>query len=108
MPVIQGSVQSDKGNRLVAIFIIGGTTYTFSGNFSPYLSSKFISGNATLTYNDTSQLIQTDPHSRPFYGVAGQDDITINLPDGVSITGSLPNPISPASNISGSGIWTTY
>ncbi|EJD41451.1 hypothetical protein AURDEDRAFT_115507 [Auricularia subglabra TFB-10046 SS5] len=101
MPSVTGFIKSVSGTKFVAVFLIDGLNYNFPGNFNPSVQT-FESDNATLTYDNTNELTST----REFEGQIGTTSVKITLANGPTIEGTLNMPISPASTVSGTGVWT--
>ncbi|KAM0229744.1 hypothetical protein ACHAPO_009818 [Fusarium lateritium] len=101
MPSAQGFIKSVAGgNKFMSVFIIDDTQYHFSGQFNPAVQ-QFESHSATLEYDSLDQLTSY----RDLDGKVGTQDVSINLANGARISGNLNIPLSPASRVSGSGIW---
>lgn len=102
MPTAQGFIRTafGTGSKFSSSFVVDGLNYTFSGTLSPAVQ-EFMCSNATLTYTSVSQLTA----SRSFGGRVGTTDVNLVLDNGPTIVGPLDMPISPASSLSGSGIW---
>ena len=101
MPTVSGFIKTTSGTKFTAVFVIDGLSYNFPGNFNPSIQS-FEAANVTLTYGSTNDLTST----REFSGQVGPSNIKVTLANGTIIEGPLNMPISPASTISGSGVWT--
>ncbi|KAG8361638.1 hypothetical protein FVEN_g1069 [Fusarium venenatum] len=102
MPSAQGFIKSVAGgNKFASVFIIDDIQYHFQGQFNPAVQD-FQSNDATLEYDSPDQLTTY----RDLEGKVGTQDVSINLSNGARIRGNLDMPLSPASRVSGSGIWT--
>ncbi|KAJ4113924.1 hypothetical protein NW768_011454 [Fusarium equiseti] len=101
MPSAFGFVKSVAGgNKFTSAFVIDDIIYHFSGNLSPALQD-FHSNEAILEYNSIAELTS----QQDFDGKIGTSDIQLNASNGATIRGPLEMPISPASRVSGSGVW---
>lgn len=102
MPSAQGFIKGVAGgNKFTSTFIIDDIQYHFSGNLSPAVQ-EFQSNVATLEYPSVGALTTT----RDFDGKIGTQDVQLTTQNGAKITGQLELPISPASRVSGTGVWS--
>lgn len=101
MPSARGFIKGIAGgNKFTSTFIIDDIQYHFSGSFSPAVQ-EFVSNSATLEYESLGSLTS----NRDFDGKIGTQSVTLEVVDGPKITGNLELPISPASRVSGTGVW---
>jgi hypothetical protein len=101
MPTAVGFVKAISGTKAMASFIIDDIQYTFSCNIDPNVQ-PFQSYNAVLTYSDMRDLTA----ARDWNGQVGSSKVKMNISNGPSIEGSLDMPVSPASVVVGTGVWT--
>ena len=101
MSSAQGFIKSTQPGRFTATFNIDGALYLFSGNVNPP-TQPFDSQAATLKYNSAESL----EGSQQFTGIIGsRDEASFTFNDGTEIKGPLDDPISPATRVSGTGVW---
>lgn len=101
MPSAQGFVKSVAGgNKFTSVFIIDDIQYHFSGFICPAVL-PFQSNEAMLEYNSIGQLT----NQRDFDGKVGISNVVLTASNGARISGRLEMPISPASRVSGTGMW---
>jgi hypothetical protein len=100
MSTARGFIRSTSSTKFTATFLIDDIQYTYTGTIANSVQT-FSSTNATLTYSSTEQLTSL----RAFSGKVGTQDVTFTAANGPKISGPLDMPISPASNVSGSGTW---
>ncbi|KAL2213186.1 hypothetical protein CC79DRAFT_1327054 [Sarocladium strictum] len=102
MPSASGFIKGIAGgSKFTATFLIDDIQYHFSGHLSPAVQ-QFQSNEATLEYTSLGQLVST----RDFEGKVGTQDVIFNAANGPKISGPLNMPISPASRVSGTGVWS--
>ena len=102
MPTAPGTVSRDSdSNKISAVFILSdGNIATYNAILSTSVPS-FNSTNSTLTYSSEADLAG----AQVFVGLLGVTTITLTVGTGVTITGQLTQPVSPAQTINGSGRW---
>ncbi|KAI1025120.1 hypothetical protein LB504_009642 [Fusarium proliferatum] len=102
MSSAQGFIKSTQPGRFTATFNIDGALYLFSGNVNPP-TQPFESNSATLEYNSAAAL----EGSQQFTGIIGsRNEVSFTFEDGTAIKGPLDIPISPASQVDGTGYWS--
>lgn len=101
MPTAPGILTLIGSNRMTLTFIIDDVQFTFMGNINPAMP-PFNANQVTLTYNRVDELSSTVS----FEGQIGPNNFKLNLENGVTAKGDLDFPVSPASRISGSGMWS--
>jgi len=102
MVVAQGSVKCD-GSRLVGSFVVGGSPRYLTADVKP-LNQSFECKNATLTYDDITQLILDS--NLKWTGTAGRNYLQMDFGQGVSVTG--PFTVTRSSiRIHGTGSWSS-
>ncbi|KAG5744619.1 hypothetical protein H9Q69_011808 [Fusarium xylarioides] len=101
MSSAQGLIKSSQPGKFAATFNIDGNLYLFSGNVNPP-TQPFESSAATLEYNSVEDLAG----SQQFTGIIGsREEVSFTFNDGTAIKGPLDIPVSPASQVSGTGVW---
>ncbi|KAF5646024.1 hypothetical protein F52700_1973 [Fusarium sp. NRRL 52700] len=102
MSSAHGFITSEGSGKFTATFNVDDNVYIFSGNVNPP-TQPFKSDSATLEYNSEGSL----EGSQQFTGVIGmRNEVSFTFSDGTIIKGPLDIPISPASQVSGTGMWS--
>lgn len=103
MSTAKGIINSSKGGKFVAVFIIDEIQYLFSGNINSN-PGAFTVSNAILNYTSVAELTGT----RTYNGQVGISTVKFAINNGTSISGALPvhNYIDPASTVQGSETWS--
>ncbi|KAI0902228.1 hypothetical protein F4806DRAFT_490700 [Annulohypoxylon nitens] len=104
MPTVTGTVKSMDGRPgFQGLFVIDGIPYTFVGHMNAG-TVPFATDQAKLEYTDASNLGRVNQMS----GRIGPQNLSIDLGNGVKITGDLQVPVKPAAVVNGNGNWSQY
>ncbi|KAG7409614.1 hypothetical protein Forpe1208_v011243 [Fusarium oxysporum f. sp. rapae] len=102
MPSATGFIKSHQSGSFTATFSVDGSLYIFSGITNPP-TQPFESTAATLEYNSVDSLGGT----QQFNGIIGsRNEVSFTFNDGTAIKGPLDIPVSPASQVGGTGSWS--
>ncbi|EKM51151.1 uncharacterized protein PHACADRAFT_213044 [Phanerochaete carnosa HHB-10118-sp] len=95
----RGSFCTTQSQSVQAKFTVEEIKYTFDGSLNGDI--EFTADNATLTYNDKDQLTGY----KNYYGTLEGNMIRITFENGVTITGTLEQPVNPVTDVNGGGTW---
>ncbi|KAK8056836.1 hypothetical protein PG993_002063 [Apiospora rasikravindrae] len=104
MPTAKGSFSRTQNTLITATFVIDERQWDFIMTISSSIVA-FTSNGAELTYNDLDELTST----RSFNGTIGREDFSIDLDNGLKITGKLNKPyLMERVGVDGTGKWVQH
>ncbi|EKJ70873.1 hypothetical protein NXS19_012847 [Fusarium pseudograminearum] len=109
MPTSRGTFAHNDGNKFISTFFIDGSPLVCLGQFTPEIQ-PFNTNNVTITYHSPNDMAS----NHQFNGHIGPSDIELTFVNGVTVKGSLNEPIvsghgsGSGQHVNGTGMWMRH